>query len=104
MLSSGFVLSLSLISLAISIILKYFGRVDPFKQEKVLDDPTLVKISEKQGKTPAQVVLRWLIQRGIVVIPKSTTSSRIIDNFKVNFYSHMLKHTSCIHPRKILGL
>ena len=43
-------------------------------------DPVLVKIGEKYGKTPAQVMLRWHIQRGIVVIPKSTHIERMKEN------------------------
>lgn len=46
-------------------------------------DPVLVKIGEKYGKTVAQVILRWHIQRGIVVIPKSTHIERMAENFKV---------------------
>ena len=43
-------------------------------------DPVLVKIGEKYRKTPAQVMLRWHIQRGIVVIPKSTHIERMKEN------------------------
>lgn len=46
-------------------------------------DPVLVKIGEKYGKTVAQVILRWHIQRGIIVIPKSTHIERMAENFKV---------------------
>ena len=46
-------------------------------------DPVLAKIGEKYGKTVAQVILRWHIQRGIVVIPKSTHIERMAENFKV---------------------
>ena len=53
----------------------------PIAQGKVLDDPALAPIAEKHGKSPAQVVLRWHIQRGNVVFPKSTTPSRIRENF-----------------------
>jgi 2,5-diketo-D-gluconate reductase A len=49
----------------------------------VLDDPTVTEIAEKLGKTPAQVVLRWHIQRGDIVFPKSVTPSRMKENFEV---------------------
>ena len=46
-------------------------------------DPVLAKIGAKYGKTVAQVILRWHIQRGIVVIPKSTHIERMEENFNV---------------------
>ncbi|MBQ8357490.1 MAG: aldo/keto reductase [Clostridia bacterium] len=45
--------------------------------------PELRTIGEKYGKTPAQVMLRWHMQRGVVVIPKSTHIERMEENFKV---------------------
>jgi 2,5-diketo-D-gluconate reductase A len=53
----------------------------PIAQGKVLDDPTIVRIAENLGKTPAQVTLRWHIQRGDIVFPKSVTRSRVEENF-----------------------
>ena len=49
----------------------------------MFDLPELKSIGEKYGKTPAQVMLRWHIQRGIVVIPKSTHIERMEENFNV---------------------
>lgn len=46
-------------------------------------NPTLVEIGERHGKTTAQVMLRWHIQRGTQVIPKSTRPQRIAENFDV---------------------
>lgn len=46
-------------------------------------DPTLEKIGAKYGKTVAQVILRWHLQRGIVVIPKSVRKERMAENFNV---------------------
>ncbi|MCE1813630.1 aldo/keto reductase, partial [Enterobacter hormaechei] len=40
-------------------------------------------LTQKYGKTPAQVVIRWHIDNGMIVIPKSTTLSRIKENFDV---------------------
>jgi len=48
-------------------------------------DQTLAKIAEAKGKTTAQVLLVWGLQRGTSVIPKSVTASRIEDNFKLDF-------------------
>ncbi|MFJ1548892.1 aldo/keto reductase [Streptomyces sp. NPDC088246] len=56
----------------------------PLGQGKgLLDVPTVVAIAQKHGRTPAQVVLRWHIQTGNVVIPKSVTPSRIVENLDV---------------------
>jgi diketogulonate reductase-like aldo/keto reductase len=46
----------------------------------VLDDPVITGIAERVGKSPAQVILRWHLQLGNVVIPKSVTPSRIAEN------------------------
>lgn len=46
-------------------------------------NPTLMQIGKKYGKTPAQVMLRWLIERGVIVIPKTTRKARMIENFSV---------------------
>jgi 2,5-diketo-D-gluconate reductase A len=55
----------------------------PIAQGGVLEDPTITQIAEKAGKTPAQVVLRWHIQRGDIVFPKSVTPSRMKENFEL---------------------
>ncbi len=47
------------------------------------DNPVIVKLAEKYQKTPAQIMLRWNIQRGIVVIPKSTHRERMEENINV---------------------
>ncbi|MEU3059310.1 aldo/keto reductase [Streptomyces subrutilus] len=53
----------------------------PIAQGKVLDDPAIVRIAERVGKSPAQVTLRWHLQRGDIVFPKSSTRERIEENF-----------------------
>ena len=55
----------------------------PLAQGLVLDDPTIVEIAKRAGKTPAQVVLRWHIERGDVVFPKSVTPARIRENIDI---------------------
>ena len=49
----------------------------------IFENPVLTAIGEKYGKTPAQVMLRWNIQRGVVVLPKSTHIERMEQNFNV---------------------
>ena len=49
----------------------------------VLSDPTLSALGEKYGKSPAQVVLRWHIELGNVIIPKSTHAERMAENFDI---------------------
>ena len=51
------------------------------------DNPVIGEIAKKYSKTPAQVMLRWHIQRGIVVIPKSTHKERMEQNFNVFDFS-----------------
>jgi 2,5-diketo-D-gluconate reductase A len=55
----------------------------PIAQGRVLDDPAVVSIARKAGKTPAQVVLRWHIERGDIVFPKSVTPARIKENIDI---------------------
>jgi len=49
----------------------------------VLEDPTIANLAAKHSRSPAQVILRWHLQLGNVVIPKSVTPSRIAENFDV---------------------
>jgi 2,5-diketo-D-gluconate reductase A len=55
----------------------------PLAQGLVLDDPVITQIAEAHSKTPGQVVIRWHLQLGNVVIPKSVTPERIEQNFDV---------------------
>jgi len=55
----------------------------PLVHAKRMDEEHLVAISKEMGKTPAQILIRWSMQRGMVVIPKSVNESRIIENFAV---------------------
>ncbi len=55
----------------------------PLAQGRVLDDPTITGIAAAHGKTPGQVVIRWHVQVGNVVIPKSVTPERIEQNLAV---------------------
>jgi 2,5-diketo-D-gluconate reductase A len=55
----------------------------PLAQGAVLDDPVIVQIAERHGRTAAQIVIRWQLQLGNVVIPKSVTPARIEQNYDV---------------------
>ncbi|GAC85125.1 putative aldo/keto reductase [Gordonia paraffinivorans NBRC 108238] len=55
----------------------------PLAQGKIVDDPAITKIAEAKGRTPAQMTLRWHLQRGDIVFPKSVTRSRVEENFHV---------------------
>jgi 2,5-diketo-D-gluconate reductase A len=55
----------------------------PIAQGAVLGDPVIGKIAERLGKSPAQVVLRWHIERGDIVFPKSVTPERIKENLEI---------------------
>jgi len=53
----------------------------PIARGRVLSDPTIIEIAERVGRSAAQVTLRWHVQRGDVVFPKSVTRSRVEENF-----------------------
>jgi diketogulonate reductase-like aldo/keto reductase len=57
----------------------------PFAEGKnnIFQNESLLSISGKYGKTVAQVILRWLTQRGVVVIPKSVRRERMAENFSI---------------------
>ncbi|BBX06541.1 aldo/keto reductase [Mycolicibacterium aichiense] len=55
----------------------------PIAQGAVLGDPVIGKIAERLGKSPAQVTLRWHIERGDIVFPKSVTPERIKENLEI---------------------
>lgn len=72
---------------------------------EVLKEPILVEIAEKLNKTPAQVALRWGIQRGHSVLPKSVNESRIKENFSVFDWSippEFFSKFSTIHQQRLL--
>lgn len=55
----------------------------PLARGGLLDEPTLKRISGKYGKTPAQTIIRWHLQHDLIVIPKSVTPERIIENLDI---------------------
>jgi 2,5-diketo-D-gluconate reductase A len=70
----------------------------PLAQGAVLDDPVFVELAETHGKTPAQVVLRWHIQLGNVVFPKSLTPERIEQNIDVFDFELSQEEMTRIEP------
>ncbi len=53
------------------------------QKSNLLDNPDLISIGEQYGKTSAQIVIRWHLQHGLIVIPKSANAGRIAENFDV---------------------
>ena len=61
----------------------------PLTRGKRLADPTVTAIAKELGKTPAQVLLRWNVEKGVVVLPKSVHEARIIENAAIFDFSLM---------------
>ncbi|XP_061674279.1 aldo-keto reductase family 1 member A1-A [Syngnathoides biaculeatus] len=57
------------------------------QEPRLLEDPQLGEIAQRLHKTPAQIILRWHVQRGVVCIPKSVTASRIQENLQLFDFS-----------------
>jgi diketogulonate reductase-like aldo/keto reductase len=55
----------------------------PLSRGKKFDDPKLLALGKKYGKTPAQMILRWAVQQEISSIPKSANTSRLTENFNI---------------------
>jgi len=53
----------------------------PLAQGALFDDGTIIRLAERRGKAPVQVILRWHLQRGNIIIPRSVTAERIRENF-----------------------
>ena len=59
----------------------------PLGQGHVISDPVIAQIAAKYQKSPAQIILRWHIENGLVAIPKSVTPARIIENIQIFDFS-----------------
>lgn len=71
-----------------------------------LDIPVLAEIGAKHGKSPAQVVLRWDLQNGVVTIPKTTTPSRLVENadiFDFELTEEEMAQISALNQNKRFG-
>lgn len=72
----------------------------------VLSNPVIVTIASKYGKSPAQIVLRWLLQRGIIIIPMSTNRNRQAENLSVTDFQLTeddMKQVFSLNKNKRLG-
>ena len=68
----------------------------PIAQGKVVDDDTIGEIASLVGRTPAQVALRWHVQRGDIVFPKSMNADRMRQNFEIFDFELEPTHMSAI--------
>ena len=73
----------------------------PIMMGEVFHIPELVTIGKRYGKSAVQVTLRWLIQRGVAVIPKSVTPKRIKENFEVFDFELSKEEINCIEALNI---
>lgn len=64
----------------------------PIAQGEVLDDPVVIAIADEIGKTPAQVVLRWQIEHGNIIFPKSSNVERMKENFEIFDFALSQEH------------
>ncbi|TAA72388.1 aldo/keto reductase [Planococcus salinarum] len=78
----------------------------PLMQGQLLDDPVLGEIAMKNEKTPAQVILRWNLQNGVVTIPKSNKEHRIIQNaqiFDFELIGEDMERISALNENRRIG-
>mmetsp|Transcript_32589 Transcript_32589/g.49839 ORF Transcript_32589/g.49839 Transcript_32589/m.49839 type:complete len:113 (+) Transcript_32589:620-958(+) len=61
----------------------YPGKREDCQNLNAFEDPTIVELSKKYEKSPAQIILNWHLHRGIIVIPKTTKVARLEENFNV---------------------
>ena len=66
------------------IVLQAFAALGHSSEPKLLEDPVIAGIAKRVGKTPAQVLLAWAIQRGTALLTTSRNPSRIKENFEVS--------------------
>ncbi len=79
--------------------LEAYAPLMSYRIEELLKNETMIKIAEKHNKTVPQIAIRWLVERDIVVIPKSVTKSRIIANYDV--FDFNLDEEDLLEIRKV---
>lgn len=57
----------------------------PLGKGALVEDPLLIEIAKKYGRTPAQIAIRWIMQKGLPVIPKASSKQHIEENFAIDF-------------------
>jgi len=75
-------------------------------QTDIFTNPVIVEIAKKHGKSPAQVVLRWHLDRGVIVIPKSSNKDRQKENLSISDFhlnAEDIKQISALNKDKRLG-
>ncbi|KAL1491296.1 hypothetical protein ABEB36_011914 [Hypothenemus hampei] len=82
-------------------IAKFFQKlnIEPKKVPSILDNETVKRIGQKYGKSPAQIALKFLLQRGIVVIPKSVTETRLKQN--IDLFDFLLDENDLVDLRAL---
>ena len=68
----------------------------PLGQGEIMSDPTIARIAETHGKSPAQVILRWHLDQGLIVFPKSTSPDHIRSNMDVFDFALDAEQTAAI--------
>ena len=72
----------------------------PLVRSQRMDDPLLKPLAKKYNKTPAQILLRWGLQKGFVVLPKSVTHSRIEENTDIYDFELSKEDMESLHTKE----
>jgi alcohol dehydrogenase (NADP+) len=87
LLSKGYLAALLSFEIMTGINLQAYSPIgssnSPFATINVLELPTITKLAEKYKKSPAQIALRWNVQQGHSVLPKSTHAERLASNIEI---------------------
>lgn len=78
----------------------------PLKRGRMFDEPVLVELAEKYGKTPAQIILRWDVETGVSTIPKSVSADRVRENgdvFDFELTAEEVKRISSLNRHERVG-
>lgn len=81
----------------------YFELGMATKPESCLEEACIVEMGKKYGKTPAQIVLRWAVQRGTAIVPKSSKTARLVENislFEFNISADDMDTISTLNKNK----